>query len=370
MIRSLYLSSFRNLSEGRWEFGDGITVVCGKNGTGKTSLLEAVHLLCEGFSFRTRTVSDMANWHAQEMVVRGELATSAESKRLFERALLWNRTRGLAVKKDGTPCKSPAAFFGEIPAVMMQPADMEMVRGAPENRRRYLDELLCFRNPRNADLLRRYRRILSERNQWLRQNKLGKAVGGEDLYSVLTGQLMDLAAKIWMERISLVAEISSKILAYYECLAGKGDEISVSYKCSVFDFLKAAEMTEERLRNAFALKLDNLDFAERMQGVTLAGPHKDDLSLGLHGHDIRSVGSQGQCRSASIALRLSASDLASEHLVKPVLLLDDIFAELDKDRRKAVAEIIREKRCQVIVATPRAEDLPFTADAVWEMDCK
>lgn len=367
MIRSLFLSSFRNLHEGRWEFGDGITVVCGKNGTGKTSLLEAVHLLSEGFSFRTRTLSDLLGWNADEMVVRGEFAASAESKRHFEHALLLNRFRGMSVKKNGAPCKSPAAFFGEMPAVIMQPADIDMVRGAPENRRRYLDELLCFKNSRNADLLRRYRRILAERNQWLRQNKMGKAIGGEELYAVLTVQLMDLAAKIWMERISLVQEISLGIARYYEILAGKEDEIFVSYKSSVFDFSQEMDFSEEKLRLAFAYKLDSLDLTERMQGMTLAGPHKDDLILALHGHDMRTSGSQGQCRSAAVALRFVAADLAGEHLMKPILLLDDIFAELDKNRRAAVASVIREKKCQVLVATPRAEDLPFEADAKWEM---
>lgn len=367
MIRSLFLSSLRNLHEGRWEFGDGITVIAGKNGTGKTTLLEAIHLLCEGFSFRTHSLSDLLSWNEPEMILRGELAESKESDRVFARALLLNRNTGIVVKKDGILCKSPASFFGEIPAVIMQPADLEMVRGAPENRRRYLDELLCFKNVRNADLLRRYRRILAERNQWLKLNKIGKAVGGEELHSVLTQQLMDLGVKIWMERMALVQEISPLIVRYYEMLAGIGDEVAVSYKSAVFDFLREKELSEEILRDAFAHKLEVLDFSERMQGLTLSGPHKDDLLLSLHGHEMRSSGSQGQCRSAAIALRLSASDLASRHLIKPVLLLDDIFAELDKNRRAAVAGVIREKKCQVFVATPRIEDLPFSADEKIEM---
>ena len=364
MIRSLSLLSLRNLHEGHWEFGDGITVICGKNGVGKTSLLEAIHLLCEGYSFRTHTLSDLIEWQNPELILRGELAESAFSERVYERALSVHRTKGTTAKKDGVLCKGVGSFFGTIPAVIMQPADMEMARGAPEIRRRYLDELLCFRHARNADLLRRYRRVLAERNQWLKQNKLGDAVGGEELFSVLTGQLIDLAVAVWKERLELVKEIAPAVSAYYEMLAGKGDEVSVAYKSSV-----AKEgASEEALRNAFAEKMDTLDTAERMQGISLAGPHKDDLLLSLHGHEMRSSGSQGQCRSVTIALRLAASDLASAHLVKPVLLLDDIFAELDKNRRGAVADVIREKQCQVFVATPRAEDLPFETNSKIEME--
>lgn len=364
MIRSLSLLSLRNLHEGHWEFGDGITVICGKNGIGKTTLLEAIHLLCEGYSFRTHTLSDLIGWNEPELILRGQLAESSSADRLYERALSVHRTKGTTVKKDGVLCKSVGSFFGTIPAVIMQPADMEMARGAPEIRRRYLDELLCFRHVRNADLLRRYRRILAERNQWLKQNKLGEAVGGEELFSVLTQQLIDLAVSVWKERLELVQEIAPAICRYYEMLAGKGDEVSVAYKSSV-----AQEgFSEEALRDAFVEKMDTLDIAERLQGISLAGPHKDDLLLSLHDHEMRSSGSQGQCRSATIALRFAASDIASAHLVKPVLLLDDIFAELDKSRRGAVADVIREKQCQVFVATPRAEDLPFKANAKIVMD--
>lgn len=363
MIRSLSFVSLRNLQERRFEFGDGFTVICGKNGTGKTTLLEAIHVLCEGFSFRAHSLLDLVGWNASEMILRGSLSECSDSERIFERALSVSRSKGVTAKKDGTLCKGAASFFGSMPAVIMQPADMEMVRGAPEIRRRYLDELLCFRKVRNADLLRRYRRVLAERNQWLRQNKSGEAVGGEELFAVLTGQLVDLGVSVWQERLELVKEISPLICSYYEMLDGKNDAASVGYKSSVAEY----GMSENSLRQAFAEKLESLDFAERMQGISLAGPHKDDLKLSIHGHEMRTAGSQGQCRSATIALRLAASDMASEHLVNPILLLDDIFAELDKNRRGAVADIIREKKCQVFVATPRAEDLPFTANAKIEM---
>lgn len=359
MIRSLSLLSFRNLHEASWDFDEGITVIDGKNGSGKTSILEAIYLLCEGFSFRSRSLLDLIDWNSHESILRASLVNPSDKDRTLERALSIHRQKGVTAKKDGVLCKGAASFFGTIPSVIMQPADLEMARGAPEIRRRYLDELLCFRKPRNVDLLRRYRRILLERNQWLKQNRIGQAVGGEDLFAVLTSQWTELAVSVWKERLELVEEIAPNICAYYEKLAGAGDEISVGYKSSV----ARAGKSLENLRADFVERLSSLDTAERMQGISLAGPHKDDLLLSLHGHEMRSSGSQGQCRSMAISLRLAASDLATRHLSRPVLLLDDIFAELDKDRRFAVAELIREKECQVFVAIPRKEDLPFSANA-------
>jgi DNA replication and repair protein RecF len=157
-----------------------------------------------------------------------------------------------------------------------------------------------------------------------------------------------------------VNEVASIIATYYKTLAAGSDQISCSYKSSVVS--SANSFDTEKLKSAFAEKLESLESAERLQGITLAGPQKDDLALCSSGHELRSVGSQGQCRSAAIAMRFASVDVANTHLTPPVLLLDDIFAELDPARRGAVAEVIREKKCQVFVATPRAEDLPFSPD--------
>ena len=309
----------------------------------------------------------------------------------------------------------------------MQPSDIELLRGGPEVRRHWLDEILCYRSSANALVLRRYKRVLQQRNKWLKEFKQnGSAVGGEDLFRVLTQQLVELGAKLWASRISLSKEVSEIITRYYRKLSGGVDEITCAYKSSILkslDALDAAESmpdemmdeipsdvarvaaessagaayvaagsagenvgcatgvegsaaaadveasgtaadvpSEEMLRNAFSRKLGDLEFVERLQGMTMAGPHRDDLALCASGYEMRSVGSQGQCRSAAVAMRFAAVDVASRYLTKPILLLDDIFAELDVNRRDAVASLIREKECQVVIATPQAEDLPFKAD--------
>ena len=397
MISKIFIDGLRSLNGFEQEFGPGITVVHGPNGCGKTSILESIHLLAQGFSFRARDLKEMIAWNGDELIVR---ATFEDAGRVTTRAVRVGR-RSCEVRENGESLKSVTTLFGNLPAVIMQPSDIELLRGAPEVRRRWLDEILCFRSQTNASVLKRYRRVLQQRNQWLRQYKReGAATGGDALFAVLTEQLVDLGAKLWAARIELSKEISPIITGYYRKLSGGVDEITCAYKSSILkeldaldgaEFLDDSELDkvaadssvayiasdsgecedgsidESALREAYRRKLAGLEYAEKIQGITLSGPHKDDLGVCIGESEMRSSGSQGQCRCAAVAMRFAAVDVATRYLSKPILLLDDIFAELDVKRRDAVATLIREKACQVIIATPQLEELPFKADAEIEL---
>lgn len=425
MISKVFISKVRSLDSMDCTFDSGINVICGPNGCGKTTILESIHLLAQGFSFRSRDLRELITWKNNELILRGEFEDGGRTRMRAIRVY----SRGSEVRENGEALKSPTSFFGTCPAVIMQPSDIELLRGGPEVRRHWLDEILCYRSSANAQVLRRYKRVLQQRNKWLKEFKQnGSAVGGEDLFRVLTQQLIELGAKLWAARIALSKEVSEIITRYYRKLSGGVDEITCAYKSSILkslDALDAADPfsddlmdeipadavakvaadgtavynarecasvnaaenapesaagsacaecadaadvpSEDMLRNAFARKLADLEFVERLQGMTMAGPHRDDLALCASGYEMRSVGSQGQCRSAAVAMRFAAVDVASRYLTKPILLLDDIFAELDVNRRDAVASLIREKQCQVVIATPQAEDLPFKADTVLEL---
>ena len=390
MISKVFISKVRSLESMDCNFDAGINVICGPNGCGKTTILESIHLLAQGFSFRSRDLRELITWKQNELILRGEFEDEGRERMRALRVF----SRGSEVRENGETLKSPTSFFGTCPAVIMQPSDIELLRGGPEVRRHWLDEILCYRSAANALVLRRYKRVLQQRNKWLKEFKQnGAAVGGEDLFRVLTQQLIELGAKLWAARIALSKEVSEIITRYYRKLSGGVDEITCAYKSSILKSLDALDVadplseemmdeipaggsvnaagdaadssdavSEEMLRNAFARKLADLEFVERLQGMTMAGPHRDDLALCASGYEMRSVGSQGQCRSAAVAMRFAAVDVASRYLTKPILLLDDIFAELDVNRRDAVAALIREKECQVVIATPQAEDLPFKAD--------
>lgn len=404
MISKISIGNVRSLDGIEYEFDSGINVICGPNGCGKTTVLESVFLLAQGFSFRAKDLKDMLRWNQEELVLRG---TFNYDGRKTDRAVGVSTAasaRGtnrykVCVKENGETLRSAASLFGRCPAVIMQPSDNELLRGAPEVRRHWLDEILCFRSSTSREILRRYKRILQQRNQWLREYKReGSAVGGEDLFHVLTDQLVDIGSKLWVARVSLAAEISPVITGYYRKLSHGVDEITCAYKSSILKALDALDIAdpmddeeiesavfkcdgenfssgsdsmcaqtndvpdESVFRKAFLNKLSGLEVAERSLGMTLAGPHRDDLDLCASGYEMRSVGSQGQCRSAALAMRFAAVDVASQYVGSPILLLDDIFAELDVNRREAVANLIHEKHCQVLIATPQAEELPFDCD--------
>lgn len=350
MIEKIFLDGVRSLPPQEKTFSSGITVVSGNNGTGKTSLLEAIFLLSQGFSFRTRDLKNIISWNASEAILRGELSSA---EKISTRALRLSHD-GITIKKEGELCRSTSVFFGSFPAVMMQPSDIELVRGAPEIRRRWLDEILCFHSATNGDLLRRYRRVLAQRNEWLHGYRQGKPLGGENVFVVLSQQLVTLGSALWKERFALAEKLFQLIPEYYNKLSQGVDSIRCSYRTKVNN--------STPIEDQFYELLERNEESERRLGVTLVGPHKDDFILWISDYEMRSMGSQGQCRSAAIAMRLSAIDIANSMKLPPILLLDDILAELDSHRRMAVSEMIREKKCQVFVATPQEKDLPFSPD--------
>jgi DNA replication and repair protein RecF len=348
MLISLEQCGFRNLKEFSLEFSEGITVISGKNGQGKSNLLEAIHIICQGFSFKTRNLQEAIGWDASSFVIRAKTSFLDCEK---NEAAIQAESSGIRGKLNGKEFRLASVLFGIAPLVFISPEDVQLAKGTPESRRNYIDELLCFCKKSNLDLLRRYRRILQQRNRWLKDNLNASAVGGEYLFEVLTEQLASLAVLVWEERKWLCEILKPHINSFYQTLSNKTEEIKFSYERAMAkeDFLKILKE-----------KFD----AERASGITLAGPHRDDVELLMQGHSIRDFGSQGQCRSTALAMKFAAAEIIECYSnAKPILLLDDVFAELDHSRRAAVAKIVKQKEYQTFAATPSKEDLPFKGDS-------
>jgi DNA replication and repair protein RecF len=350
MLLSLEQCGFRNLKEFSLEFSGGITIISGKNGCGKSNLLEAIHIVCQGFSFRTKTLQEAINWNAAHFILRAK--TSAPFEEINSVAIQVENPE-VKGKLNGKEFRRASALFGSAPLVFISPEDIQLAKGTPENRRSFIDELLCFCKKSNLDLLRRYRRVLQQRNKWLRDNLAGEATGGEYLFEALTEQLASLAVLVWEERRRLCCVLEPHINDFYQTLCSKTEEIKFSYTRAMEkeEFLKV-------LKEKFA--------AERASGNTLAGPHRDDVELLIQEHSARNFGSQGQCRSISLAMKFAAAEIIETYSdAKPILLLDDVFAELDHSRREAVAKIVKQKEVQTFAATPSTDDLPFKGDTLY-----
>lgn len=350
VVRRLEMEDFRNYQYKVLELQGGITVVSGANGKGKTNLLEALHVAATGISFRTRGEDSLVRWGANSLALRlyGEGPYGSHYQ-----ALTWHHSEGRKVKVQEKEGKLLSALLGHVPVVAMTPGDIALVQGAPELRRRFLDSLLCQWRPQTLDILRRYNRILLQRNRWLRD---AEQPGRGETLDVLSEQLSAWGAKFVVQRQALLRELAGPAAHIYGELS-RGSEafgLRLAYECE-----DSVENTQDYLQR----ELHSKRSAELARRTTLVGPHKDELFLELQGYSLREFGSQGQCRSAALALRLGASTVL-QHQTKqaPLLLLDDIFAELDPHRRAAVGELVGQGG-QVLCATPNACDLPFIGDA-------
>jgi DNA replication and repair protein RecF len=383
-LASLALTRFRNFAAQEAVFCPGLNLLSGPNGHGKTNLLEAIHYGCLAHSQRTRKDKELIQWGEPSFVLRltGEIGGRAHSQ-----SVEYAETGHKRVKVDGRESKRLSDLLGHFSVVSFSPEDLDLIRGGPQLRRRYLDVLLCQFSREYLDALRHYNGALKQRNSLLKQmggrkgpaagearvrwgeegNPAGDADGeggtemaeprpryGADVLEAYDAPLIEHGARITALRRRALSELAPLASENYRFISDAGEELSMGLSGSVSEAGDEAEWKE-----AFRRKLASLRVAERETGQTLAGPHREDLAIDLAGRPARDFGSQGQKRSVALSLKLaSASLLEAKRGQAPILLLDDVFAELDETRRRRIGDRVREKG-QVFIANPRAADLPF-----------
>jgi DNA replication and repair protein RecF len=325
-LHRLWLNDFRSFHTAELTLGDAITGIVGSNGQGKTNLLEAMGWLATMRSFRGAPAEALVRRGAGQAVIRAEVAwpdrdvlIEAELSPRGRNRVQVNRQR-LARSRD---------LLGGLRVTVFAPDDLSLVKGGPAERRHYLDETLVALHPRHDAVQREVDRVLTQRNALLRQ--IGGRIDRLDAGAELTMDVWDakLAAAgeaLRRDRTDLVAGLGPEVAAAYAEVAGDGSrgvEVTVEYQASWTGPL------------ADALAAGRADDVRR--GVTLVGPHRDEVNLAIDGLAARSHGSQGEQRSLAIALRLAAHRRVAAAIgTTPVLLLDDVFSELDRDRSEAL----------------------------------
>ena len=353
-LERLEVIDFRNHDRAEVELPAGVSVLVGPNGVGKTNLLEAVGYLATLGSHRVGQDASLIGAGAASAVIRA--AVRRAGRRLLVDVELRPGT-GVRGRVNGGPVPRARDLLGVVRATVFAPEDLGLVRGDPEERRRFLDTLATQRLPRYHGSRQDYDRVLRQRNTLLRSAAGRLPASALATLEVWDEKLASAGAEIWSERLRLVAALTPRVELAYQRLAGRDDAVDIAYVSSVAgpgvgldaDPAKLAQLLRERL------VADRGREVER--GLTLSGPHRDDLSFGLRGLPARTHASHGEAWSLALALRLASHRLLAEEGEEPVLLMDDVFAELDRQRREHVAEAALAAE-QTIVTAAVAEELP------------
>lgn len=314
ILRRLVLSAFRNYDQLDQSFHTSRVVLLGANAQGKSNLVEAIAVLAWGHSPRTEQDRDWIEWGQTQASVRGELMTRHGSHTL-EAVLTTAGRRSLKV--DGHPQRRLADFVGHLNVVYFSAEDLGLVKGGPSLRRRWMDRLLSQWSPRYLFELQQYQKVLQQRNAILKQ--LQTRGGDLDQLGVWDLQLVALGSHIMQMRSQLIHKVAERAQEQHLTLSGAREHLEVDYRPSCDDL--EGDLRRNRRRDV-----------ER--ATTGCGPHRDDLWLALNGKDSRHFASQGQQRTLILALKLAELTLLTrEKEDPPLLLLDDVLAELDPDRQ-------------------------------------
>ncbi len=351
-VRTLALEDFRGHAAVRLELGAGVTVFVGPNATGKTNLLEAIHLAARGDSPRAHDDSEIVRWGAllSRVAVSVERAEDERKVELVLFGAAEGRRRPRRYLLDGVGKRADDAL-GEITVVAFFPEDVELLTDAPGARRRYLDAMLGQVLRRHRAAAREYARVIEQRNALLRALRDGESTEVE--LAFWDGELCRLAALISSERLGTVAQLIGPFRAAATRFAGT-DEVELAYAGQV-------EGTEPAEREAaYRALLAEKREKEMWQATTLVGPHREDMAVSANGRALSSFASRGEQRSAVLALKIAeASWLRDQRGEEPVFLLDDVLSELDPRRREALIEALP-PGAQVLLTAALPAGLPRT----------
>ena len=325
LLKSLSIDNFKNIERARLEFSPKVNGLLGRNGMGKSNLLDAIYTLSFTKSFCRVTDAMLIRRDEQFALVRATYARRGLDEDL---SLGLSAGKRKSLKRKGKEYQKMSDHIGAFPLVMVSPADVDLVRESPEERRRWLDMLISQGDARYLDALIRYGRALDQRNRLLRDG-----IADHNMFDAVEEMMLGPARYLHDTRAEWLERLQPIFRSYYERISGTDEVPGLEY-FSQFDREEAP---------SFAWLLDRYRERDRLLRHTSAGPHRDDILLSLNGMEMRRTGSQGQCKTFVIALRLAQYEfLASATGMKPLLLLDDIFDKLDSERVERIVRLVED----------------------------
>ncbi|MBD3330153.1 DNA replication/repair protein RecF [Candidatus Peregrinibacteria bacterium] len=361
-ILRLQLENFRNYSTYEWIFEDDntLTVLEGPNGRGKTNLIEAVYTLSLGKSFRTSAPDDQIKWGEDYLRVKGEISADNEKMDL---EVFYSRTprRIKNFKKNQVDLKN-SEYFGNLLTVLFHPEDLNMLYLSPSLRRKYMNILLSQTNKKYLSAFSSYKKVLKQRNVLLYEIREAKFKGKDskllmDDLEVWNKQLISFGSEIMFYRNKLVEFLNDNLEKIYRDISGKDERVEVEYSTKVIKGDGGRQI--ETIEQNFADELFNRLARDIRQAKTTAGPHRDDILFYIDGKDINRASSRGEFRTLLLAIKFAEIEFIKEKTgYAPILLLDDVFSELDPTRQIHLIKAI--KSCQTIISTTDLSNLSNT----------
>ena len=330
-LKELYLRSFRNYEEQRFQFDPGVNLIVGDNAQGKTNLLEAIFYLGSGKSFRAQKNSEMIRFSADFGEIEGKILSQDREQTL--RWLLFKTSRPRQLFRNGAKKKTAGEISGVLPAVLFCPEDLLVLKTGASQRRRMGDYVLCQLRPNYDAALTEYHRILEQKSRILKDHFENPGV--LEILPEYNARLCQVGALLISYRARFYESLGQEAARFHSEFSGGKEEFLLAYQTvsGIEDpFAPISELSsnlQEHLQKRYRAELET--------GQCLVGPHKDDFEVSLSGVNLKSYGSQGQTRTAAISLKLAQRELmAREFGEQPVLLLDDVLSELDPGRQDFV----------------------------------
>jgi DNA replication and repair protein RecF len=369
-VKKVRLTNFRNYKNAEVELSQGVNLLHGSNGQGKTNLVEAVNFFASLSSHRVSGTTPLIKQGEQTAIISVELAHE-DRELLLELEL--NADSANRARLNKSPVAKSKDILGYLNSVIFAPEDLDIVKRDPTNRRAFIDQLIVQFTPRMLGVYSDYERVLKQRNTLL---KSARATGTKgDALSTLSAwdeSLVKLGSEIIAARVLIAEKLSPGLVSNYQAIAKSNNEPRMFIKSSILgdsntdseesdetEYLETAD--REQITKLFAEKLALLRPKELERGITLVGPHRDDLVLILGTLPAKGYASHGESWSYALALRLASLEIlkTESRLGDPILILDDVFAELDADRRAKLAQLVQGNE-QVIITAAVIEDVPET----------
>ena len=330
LIKSINIKNFRNYEEEEVVFHPKLNIITGKNAQGKTNLIEAINLLSLAKSFRTKKEHEMIMRGKDFFSVKGDFE---KNNKEYSVEIIQNidNSRKNKYLINGAEKTKIFDIFGGVFTIVFSPEDIEIVKGSPEKRRSFLDREIILLRPVYYKKLRKYKRILDQRNALLKQE-----IVDDTLLEVYDEALAEAGADVVFERLAYISILNEAGKENERKISGEEEELNIIYESNT----KCEEKIEKKeIKQGFLEELEKTHERDKKAGTTEKGPHRDDIRLIVNDNELKIFGSQGQKRTAALSLKLAEEKLIRKEIgEKSIILLDDVMSELDADRQKNIIE--------------------------------